>query len=67
MAWLTLNVSLSLINGPINELAKLYSSQFTLHWLSASLFAILPLIGLLLGVLGAWLSVGKHLSAIEPR
>lgn len=67
MAWFTLNISLSLINGPINELAKLYSSQFTLHWLSAPLFIILPLIGLILGVLGAWLSVGKHLSAIEPR
>jgi len=66
MAWLTLTFSLSLINGPVNELAKLYSSQFTLHWLSALLFFILPMTGLILGVLGAWISVGRHLSAIEP-
>ena len=64
--WLTLTFSLSLINGPINELAKLYGSQFTLHWLSALLLLVLPLTGLILGVLGAWISVGRHLSAIEP-
>jgi len=67
MGWLTLSFSLSLVNGPINELAKLYSSQFTLHWSSAILLLVLPLIGLLLGVLGAWISVGRHLSAIEPH
>jgi len=66
MAWLTLTFSLSLINGPVNELAKLYGSQFTLHWLSALLLLVLPMTGLILGVLGAWISVGRHLSAIEP-
>jgi len=66
IGWLTLTFSLSLINGPINELAKLYSSQFTLHWLSALLLVILPMTGLILGVLGAWISVGRHLSKIEP-
>lgn len=67
IGWLILNFSLSLINGPVNELAKLYSSQFTLHWLSASLFLIMPITGMVLGVLGAWISVGRHLSAIEPN
>jgi len=67
MAWLTLTVSLGLINGPINDLATLYSSQFTLQWHSALLFTLLPFVGFILGVLGAWLSVGKHLNAIEPR
>ncbi|NOQ94028.1 MAG: cell division protein FtsX [Methylophaga sp.] len=66
MAWLTLTLSLSLINSPVNELAKLYSSQFTLHWLSALLLVLLPATGLVLGVLGAWISVGRHLSSIEP-
>ncbi|MDC9724639.1 MAG: permease-like cell division protein FtsX [Gammaproteobacteria bacterium] len=67
MAWLTLTFSLSLINSPVNELAKLYSSQFTLHWLSALLLIVLPITGLVLGVLGAWISVGRHLNAIEPN
>jgi len=66
MGWFTLTFSLSLINGPINELARLYSSQFTLHWLSALLFIVLPATGLILGVIGAWISVSRHLSAIEP-
>lgn len=65
--WLILNFSLSLINGPINELAILYSSQFTLHWSSALLFLVLPVTGSALGVLGAWISVGRHLSDIEPN
>jgi cell division transport system permease protein len=67
MAWLTLLFSLSLLNSPVNELAKLYGSQFTLSWLSGSLFLTLPMTGLVLGVLGAALAVGRHLSAIEPQ
>ena len=66
-AWLTLIGSLSLLNGPVNELAKLYGSQFTLSWLSGSLFLSLPTIGLCLGVLGATLAVSRHLNAIEPK
>jgi cell division transport system permease protein len=66
-AWITLLVSLSLVNGPVNELAKLYGSQFHLTWLSGSLFLSLPAIGLCLGVFGATLAVSRHLSAIEPK
>lgn len=66
-AWLTLLLTMSLLNGPINELARQYESQFTLAWLSGSMMMILPLTGMLLGVMGAWLAVSRHLSAIEPR
>ena len=66
IAWVTLLIGLIIINGPVNQLASLYESQFTLQWLSGSLFLALPLCGLLLGVLGAWLAVGRHLSEIEP-
>jgi len=67
MGWAILLTSLSFINGPVNDLAKLYGSQFTMNWLSGSLFLTLPMIGLILGVLGAWLAVGRHLSSIEPQ
>jgi len=67
MGWAILLTSLSFINGPVNELAKLYGSQFTMNWLSGSLFLTLPMIGLILGILGAWLAVGRHLSSIEPQ
>ncbi len=66
VAWLTLLFTMSLLNGPINELASQYNSQFTLEWLSGSMMLILPFTGMLLGVMGAWLAVGRHLSAIEP-
>jgi cell division transport system permease protein len=66
LAWLTLLFTMSLINGPINELAAQYNSQFTLVWLSGSMMLILPFTGMILGVMGAWLAVGRHLSAIEP-
>ncbi|MEC9314809.1 MAG: cell division protein, partial [Pseudomonadota bacterium] len=44
----------------------LYDSQFTLNWLGGQMFIALPLFGLVLGVLGAWLAVGRHLNDIEP-
>jgi cell division transport system permease protein len=66
VAWLTLLLTMSLLNGPINELATQYNSQFTLSWLSGSMMLILPFTGTVLGVMGAWLAVGRHLSAIEP-
>ena len=66
VAWITLLITMGLINGPINELASQYNSQFTLMWLSGTMMLVLPFTGMLLGVMGAWLAVGRHLSAIEP-
>lgn len=67
IAWLTLIFTLSLISGPIDELASQYDSEFTLQWQSAWMFIVLPSTGMALGVIGAWLAVGRHLSAIEPN
>lgn len=66
VAWLTLLLTMGLLNGPINELASQYNSHFTLVWLSGSMMLVLPFTGMLLGIMGAWLAVGRHLSAIEP-
>lgn len=66
IAWLTLLMTLLFINGPVNRLATLYDSQFMLNWLSGQMFIALPLFGTILGVLGAWLAVGRHLNTIEP-
>ena len=66
IAWLTLLITLFTINGPINRLASLYDSQFTLNWLGGQMFIALPLFGTVLGILGAWLAVGRHLNNIEP-
>jgi cell division transport system permease protein len=66
IAWLLVAVSVTLLKGPVANLASLYQSAFdlsSLNWLN-----ILSLLGgsALLGLLGSWLAVGKHLSAIEP-
>lgn len=66
LAWIALLISLLIISGPIDELAILYESQFSLRWFAGQMLFILPISGLLLGVLGAWLAVSRHLNAIEP-
>ncbi len=66
IAWFTLLLSLNFLDGPINKLADLYNSQFTLSWYTVDTFLVLPLAGLSLGILGAWLAIGRHLNAIEP-
>jgi len=67
LAWITLLITLGMLNSPINELAMLYGSSFSLQWFAVQTMFMLPLSGALLGVLGAWLAVGRHLSAIEPN
>lgn len=66
LAWVTLLISLLIISGPIDDLAALYDSQFKLRWFTGQMLFGLPLCGLLLGVMGAWLAVSRHLNAIEP-
>jgi cell division transport system permease protein len=66
-AYLIVTVSLALLNQPLGSLSQLYASQFTLHSLDFGDSLSLLLFSLYLGWLGAWLSVAKHLSQIEPR
>jgi cell division transport system permease protein len=67
MAWLIISLSLLLLNFELRSLTRLYSSQFTLHPLSWGDSVSLLLFSMYLGWLGAWLSVARHLSQIEPR
>jgi len=67
MAWLIVTVSLLLLNHQLGALAQLYASRFTLHPLSPGDSLSLLLFSVYLGWLGAWLSVARHLSQIEPR
>ena len=67
MAWAIVTASLLLLNRPLGELSQLYASQFVLHPLSFGDSLSLLLFSLYLGWLGAWLSVARHLSQIEPR
>lgn len=60
-------LSLFLLDGPVQRLAGLYQSSFSLALIDAwSLFGI-ALGGPLLGLLGAWVAVGRQLADIQPE
>ena len=67
MAWLIVTLSLLLLNAQLGALSQLYASQFVLRPLSFGDSLSLLLFSVYLGWLGAWLSVARHLSQIEPH
>jgi cell division transport system permease protein len=67
MAWLIISLSLLLLNQQLRTLTELYASQFVLQPLSLGDSLSLLLFSLYLGWLGAWLSVARYLTQIEPR
>jgi len=65
-AWFLVNGSLKLVEKPASHLAELYTSKFYLTGLTPDETLILIGAGILLGLLGSWISVSHHLRAIEP-
>lgn len=66
LAWLGLSYGLDWLNAAVIRLAQLYGSDFALTGVSLEDGASLLLGALLLGYVGAWFAVGRHLSALEP-
>jgi cell division transport system permease protein len=66
VAWLLIQLSLWWLNGPIERLAGLYRSEFSLQGPGFDGALALIIIAMLLGWLGAWLAVKRHLDDIEP-
>ncbi|WP_428035426.1 permease-like cell division protein FtsX [Amphritea sp.] len=66
-AWLLIQLSLLLLDGPVGQLVSLYNSQFELAGLGFVETILLLLISILLGLCGAWLAVGRHLRQIQPQ
>ena len=64
---LMVETSLGLLATPVQRLSGLYQSEFRLLDLDPA--SALTLLGTaaLLGLVGSWLAVGRHLSDIEPR
>ena len=67
LAWLLINLVLVWLSGPVDRLATAYSGEFDLSGLGFAYTVLLLLVSAMLGVIGAWLAVGRHLAAIEPR
>ncbi len=55
------------LGGSVENISQLYGSAFVLNGLGFQGFFALLSTGLLLGLSGAWLAVGKHLNHIKPR
>jgi cell division transport system permease protein len=66
-ALLIVSLGLQLLNVGIADLAKLYATQFCLFPPGGRDIVTLLLLSSLLGWLGAFLAVGRHLNRIEPR
>ena len=67
LAWLVLAYGLSWLNGAVVDLAGLYGSDFALAGVPAEDGLSLVLGAVLLGYIGAWLAVARHLSELSPR
>ncbi|MGB1951862.1 MAG: permease-like cell division protein FtsX [Marinobacter sp.] len=66
VAWVLLQLSLWWLSGPVERLAGLYRSDFSLNGLTFDGALALLIVAMLLGWLGAWVAVKRHLDAIEP-
>jgi len=65
IAWLIVAISIAILNGPVNELASLYQSNFVLAGLDSKNSGMLLVLGVTLGISGAWISVGTYLDKLE--
>jgi cell division transport system permease protein len=66
IAWLLVFIFFSVLSVPIENLSKLYNTDFSLGGLDTEATITLILSGILLGLIGSWISVGQHLKEIEP-
>ena len=67
LALVLLAAGLWWLSVPVSKLADLYQSEFRLQGLGLTKSLQLVLLSGLLGLLGAWLAVARHLIRIEPR
>jgi cell division transport system permease protein len=60
------NITILWVNGPAQEMALLYDSDYRMSSLGALDSLTLLMLSALLGLAGSWLAVGRHLDNIEP-
>jgi cell division transport system permease protein len=66
-AWAIIWAGVYVLNGALAELSRLYAAQIVLRHLGVEDSASLLAFSAALGWFGSWLSVSRHLAAIEPR
>lgn len=66
LAWMLVRLGLIVLAGPVEALGGTYDSEFGLQPLSLESSLALVFGSGVLGVIGSWLAVGRHLRQIHP-
>lgn len=66
LAWILIGLSIGLLDDSVSQLAMLYDSGFQLNGLPLNEALLLIGFSCMLGLLGSWLAVTRHLHEIEP-
>ncbi|MDR5906294.1 permease-like cell division protein FtsX [Franzmannia qiaohouensis] len=67
LAWALLSLGGQWLAAPVTALAESYGAHFSLPRLDAAGSAILLFSSTLLGLLGAWIAVSRHLAEMRPE
>ncbi|SHF27998.1 cell division transport system permease protein [Microbulbifer donghaiensis] len=67
LAWLLVALGVALLAGPVAGLSSSYGSAYSLSGPGISYLLGLTAGAALLGLIGAWLAVARHIKAIEPK
>lgn len=66
VAWALVTAGVLALQGPVGHLAALYHTDFRLIALAPLTAVALIGVSVLLGILGSWIAVGRHLRQIDP-
>ncbi|EGV33959.1 protein of unknown function DUF214 [Thiorhodococcus drewsii AZ1] len=64
-AWLLVSIAVLLLQRPVSRLATLYRSEFDLSGLGLSATGVILGGSILLGLIGSWVAVNRHLETSE--
>lgn len=67
LSWLAVSILAQYLTGAIRKLTDLYQSNFQLQGLSFNEALLLIAFAIILGLAGSYISVRKHIRAIEPN
>lgn len=64
VAWLIVTISILILKSPVTQVAILYQSNFVLTGLDSKSTFMLFLLGIMLGISGAWIAIGRYLDQL---
>jgi len=66
LSWMIVMLSAALLSGPVQNLSLLYQTQIVMITFTFPEFVLLVTSSTILGLMGSWIAVSKHLDEIEP-